>query len=434
MPSPKLTKILKNKRGIALFIVLSSLATLMIFVGEITYTSQVNQKLAYDRLDQIKAHALAKSGLRIALLRIRAYLELKKTVKNLAGSNAAAAAAANNMVPKSIMEKIWAEPITIPFSGDVSSLPIGVRDALLKFRKDSGMEGKLYIKIDSQSSKFNLNTLLPSVAYTGTPTPTPGRGATPTPTPSGTPVEYSAQSSKEKLLEQIKLTLQRKFDQDEDFRDRYRNLIPEDLVEEILGWANIKFQTLRAERSEVPFKLAPYYDISELHFLPSMDDDLYNLLEPQFTASQSSGINVNTIQQGALSAIVPEMTEEELKAFFEFRDAPPPLDNSFKAPADFFKYLEDKVQAFRGNASKVKDLQDNLIQRGIQIMVDEEHFKVRIEATVQQTRRTLEAWVSVVPEPKKPNPTTPNPNFQPNNTTNNGIPRSNLKITQMRFI
>ena len=125
-----------NQKGVALFIVLAAMATLSIFVAEITYVSQINQKLAYDRLDQIKATALAKSGLRIGLLRIRAYSELKKTIATMAKSVGASADAASAAVPKGVMEKIWSEPIVIPFTGDVSSLPSAIRDALIKFRKN----------------------------------------------------------------------------------------------------------------------------------------------------------------------------------------------------------------------------------------------------------------------------------------------------------
>ena len=166
-----------DNKGVALFIVLSAMATLAIFVGEITYTAQVNQKLAYDRLDQIKAHSLAKSGLRIALLRIRAYSELKKTIGDMAKSAGASADAVSSVVPKAVMEKIWSEPITIPFSGDIAGLPMGARDALTKFRKDSGMEGKLYISIQAQSSRFNLNSTI--AAFAPSPSPNPSPTATP---------------------------------------------------------------------------------------------------------------------------------------------------------------------------------------------------------------------------------------------------------------
>ena len=206
-----------DHKGVALFIVLASMATLAIFVSEITYTAQINQKLAYDRLDQVKAQALAKSGLRLSLLRIRAYTELKKTIGKISETAGANAAMLDSVVPKAMIEKIWAEPITIPFTGDISSLPGEMKDAITKFRKDSSMEGKLYISIQAQSNKINLNSTLPSFAVLATPSPSPGRpgtpGATTPQTPaapadgsasaSPTPVSYDPEQSRQALGEQL---------------------------------------------------------------------------------------------------------------------------------------------------------------------------------------------------------------------------------------
>ncbi len=448
-----------NRKGVALLIVLSAMATLAIFTGEIVYTAQINQKLAYDRLNQIKAHALVKSGLRIALLRIRAYSELKKTISTMTGKSDIAKKAADAMVPKAILEKIWAEPVTIPFTGDISALPLGTRDALTKFRKDSSMEGKVYIAIEAQSSKFNLNSMLPSVATatTASPSPSPGKGASPSPSPDSSSStsstnQYTPDSARALLLEHIKQIFAKKFDDDPDFRDQYRSYKVEDLVSEMIGWADIGFDTTRTEQAVVPFKRAPYYDISELHYLTSMDDDVYNLLAPQFNAGMSQGINVNTIKDAVLRGLVPQMTDDERKAFFEFRDAPPPDDNSFKSGDDFFKYLGDKVDFFKNGKSKLDDFKTALTQRGIQLITDERYFKIRVEATVNQTKRTLEAWVTVLDSPSSPTTTgttTPggnaNPSPSPTNGANGGSTgtstngstnseRSTLKITQIRFL
>lgn len=466
-------KLIKNQRGVALFIVLTAMATLAIFVGEITYTAQVNQKLAYDRLDQIKAHALAKSGLRLALLRIRAYTELRKTVSSLAKSAGASASAANAVVPKAIMEKIWNEPITVPFSGDISGLPMAARDAITKFRKDSSMEGKLYISIQAQSSKFNLNSTIASFAPSPTPSASPNASATATPvagaSPSATPPGFDQDKARELMTEQIKNTLQKKFEDDEKFRDRYRNLKPEDIADEILGWSDLTFQSQAAQRANVPFKQAPFYDISELHYLPSIDDQLYDLLSNEYTAGVNSSINVNMIKDRVLAALVPQMTEDERKKFFEYRDntgssssdaksssgqagnpaKDPNEDHSFKEPDEFFKYLKEKVAAFGGSDSKINDYKTALANRGITITTEENNFIVRIEATVQQTKRILEAWVTLVEDSststtknKTGAGATSTSGTNPNTTTpttpvNGAAPasgRSNLKITQLRFL
>ena len=468
----KLIEFKKDRKGVALLIVLSAMATLSIFVGEITYTAQINQKLAYDRLDQVKAQALAKSGLKIALLRIRAYSEIKKFISKATAGTGASAADVSSVIPKSVVEKIWSEPITVPFSGDISGLPLTIKDALSKFRKDSNMEGKLYISIQAQSNKFNLNSILPQFASQPMPTPTPapsgtggtaagGTGAPPTGAGASakpTPVQYDAEKAKAALTEQIKTTFQKRFETDQKFRDDYRSYRIEDLVEDIFGWSDLAYDSRREQSATIPLKRAPFYNISELHYLQSMDDEVYDLLADQFSAGVGSSINVNTIKEPVLRAMVPQMTDDEVKKFFEFRDSSGSNagtttaaqasgdDNSFKSPDDFFKYLKEKVQAFGGSDSKIGDLKNSFAARGIELTTDETNFLVHIEATVQQTKRTLEAMVSMsestsptapkVPgTPGTPNPATPNPQATtatnlPDNTTE----KSNLKITQLRFL
>ena len=454
------SRLQKNRKGVALFIVLAAMATLSIFVGEITYTAQINQKLAYDRLDQIKATSLAKSGLRIALLRIRAYSELKKTVDTMAKSAGASAADVSGVVPKAVMEKIWSEPVTIPFSGDISGLPSSARTALTQFRKESGMEGKLYISIEAQSAKFNINSTIAAFAPPPA-SPTPGASPSPgaSPAASGTPAAYSTDQARQLLIQQLKDTFQKKFDEDDHFRDQYRSFKLEDLADEILGWSDVSYNSNRAQYSTIPFKMAPFYNISEMHYLPSMDDTIYDLLSPQFTAGVTSTINVNVITDAVLAALVPAMTVDERKKFFDFREGKSDdttttkavdngVDNSFKTPDDFYKYLQDKVAGLN-TAQKIQDYKNNLAQRGITLITDEQNFLIHIEATVQQTKRTLECAVSLLPSTAAP-PTgdssftgaSPTPVPNPGQPVPAPIPggpllpteRSNLKVTQLRFL
>ncbi len=461
-----LKRIKENKSGVALFIVLAAMATLSIFVGEITYTAQINQKLAYDRLDQIKAHALAKSGLRLGLLRIKAYAELKKTVGDLAKSAGASAAAVSSAVPKAILEKIWSEPITIPFTGDISGLPTAARDPLLKFRKDSGMEGKLYISIQAQSSRFNLNSHLAAFAASnapasGSPTPTPspvpatGGTAVAAATATPTPAPFNPETARQLLTEQLRQSFQKKFEEDQKFRDQYSSFRIEDLADEIVGWSDLTYESLRAQQSSIPFKKAPFYDISELHYLPSIDDDLYNLLAPQFNASANSEININLINDEVLKSLVPQMTTEERKKFFAYRDqgtdnpnantTSGSSDGSFKDTDEFYKYLKGKVNAFGGSDTKINDFKTALVQRGVNLVTDESNFIIHIEATVQQTKRTLEAMVSLIASPAAKTSSTgtsgttgaANPTPTPavvNGLDSDNVERSNLKITQLRFL
>jgi hypothetical protein len=66
-------KILGNNRGIAIFMVIASVAALAMLVSEFVYIAQISQSIAFSGLDQTKAHYLAKSGLKLSLLRLKAY-------------------------------------------------------------------------------------------------------------------------------------------------------------------------------------------------------------------------------------------------------------------------------------------------------------------------------------------------------------------------
>jgi type II secretory pathway component PulK len=422
-------QLIKDKRGVALFIVLTSMATLAIFLGEITYTAQINQKLAYDRLDNVKATALAKSGMRLALLRIRAYFELKKIIKDLGGEDVA---------PKEMIEKVWNEPITIPFTGDLTGLPTSLKDSIEKFRSESGLEGKLYISVHSQSSKFNLNSYLSPFA------PQPGKATgspTPAAMPSSSPVVFNAAEARELLTQQITQTIQNKFDEDEKFRDIYRNLRISDIADDIMSWNDLSYDSLRSQSSDLPLKRAPFYDISELHFLPTMDDALYDLLAPAYSTTVNSKVNVNKILEPALAALIPVMTKEERKKFFEFRDktgsTADAQDNSsgssnttapgglFKDAASFYDYLSKNVSAFN-TPTKIQEFKDNLVKRGLVIDVDESQFLVHIEATVHQTKKTMEAIVEQVQAAPLLGNTPP--------TTEPSSKNSSLKVMEMRFL
>ena len=89
---------------------------------------------------------------------------------------------------------------------------------------------------------------------------------------------------------------------------------------------------------------------------------IYDLLAPAYSTTVESNINVNKIQEPTLIALVPTMTPEERKKFFEDRDqtatataspapnATPDADTGpFKAPNDFFEYLKNSLTIVYNN-------------------------------------------------------------------------------------
>lgn len=247
------------------------------------------------------------------------------------------------------------------------------------------------------------------------------------------------------LSEQIEQTFKKKFEEDEVFRDTYRNLKISDLADDIIAWNDLTVENMRTQSSVIPYKRAPFYDISELHYLPSVDDGIYNLLAPTFSAGVDSSININKIQNATLAALLPTMTEEERKRFFEFRDqtgGENKDENSnasqdkkteggpFKEIAEFYQWIEKNVASY-SSPTRIQEFKDGLLKRGITLTTEESQFLVHIEGTVNQTKRTLEAIVTVIEERAPQN--NQNPLLQ-NQPVEPSKKRSSLKVVQMRFL
>ncbi len=429
--------------------VISAITILSVLVTEFTYTAQVNRRLAFDGLDRLRAHYLAKSGFKLSLLRLKAYQSVKSTLASVGGGAAAGA------VPKSLLDKIWSFPFIYPIPTNIPGMSMIDKDALTKFQKESGFEGNYTALIESESSRYNMNMILqafaPSPSPSGSPSPTPA-GASPTPSPqpsvgpSTTP--FNPEVARQGLHTFLDEILQAKFKADPDFADEYRNFRIDDLVDGIAAWADRTYeQKTPTGRESVPPKKAPFYSLNELHMVQGMDDPLFDLFSPNMTVATTPGINVNTIQEAAFRALVPRVTDDEVKEFFKFRDSQT-QDNLFKKPEDFFKYLQANIAGFRNDAAEITRFETDLKARNIQIVTDETNFKITVTAKVGQATRVIEAWVTLSsPKTTGTNPAQPNQPGGPTTpvappagavTTNQNAPlidtRTGLRVTFMRIL
>jgi hypothetical protein len=436
----------QNSKGIALLMVIAAVSTLSFLVTEFTYVAQLNQKLAYDELDQVKALYLAKSGFKLSLLRLKAF----RTVKNLLANHGGGGASA---VSTSDLDKIWSFPFMYPIPANIPGMSLGDKEAINKFQKESGFEGSYSAAITSESSRLNLNMILagfqgaqPSPSPSPSPSknpndpsqgsnpnPSPNTSASPSPSPS-----FDPEAARKSLQDYFQAILQNKFDADPDFQTEYRDFRIEDFMDNLVAWVDPTYERKQSGMGDhTYFKRAPFYSVTELHMLPGMDDQLYDLFSPNLTVSRTPGVNVNTIQEPVLRAMLPQMTDQEVIDFFKFRDDPE-QDNLFKDSDSFFKYLSNSVAALRGDDAMNK-LKDDFKKRNIRIVTEESEFKITIKATVNQSVRTLEAWVSLMEDSKssttgntnKPQGNTPSPT--PNNTQSQA-PDTGLRLNFMRIL
>lgn len=424
----------RSESGVALFLVIATITLLSILVTEFTYVAQVNQRMAADSLDQLKAHYLAKTGYKLSLMRLKAYAAVKGVVAQAGGDQGGGIPG----VPRRLLDSIWSFPFMYPVPTEIPGLSPADKDTIKKFQDESGLQGKFSAVVESESSKYNLNLLLAPFAPTE---PQPGPSASPSPGPSGTPgaAKFDPAVARTSLQEYLGRILDAKFQADEDFADQYRDLRLEDLIDDLAAWADRSYEKRGGANREVyPPKKAPFFSVTELHMIPGMDDQLYSLFAPSLTVSTTPGINVNTMKEHTLRALVPQMTQkEQIEEFFKFRDSDTE-DNAFKTADDFFEYL--KANVFGNDDQELGDYKTQLTQRNLRIVTDETEFKITVQASVNNSTKTLEAWVTLGSQAKdsKSKPKTPAvPAGLPQTTNPDGskqVPDPGLRVTFMRIL
>jgi len=445
----------KNESGIALAMVLAAIAVLSILITEFTYIAQVNQKMAFDALDRVKAYYLAKSGLKISLLRLKAYQTIKGTMNAMNGdakqTTPGVAPGTQPGLPKEFLDKIWSFPFIYPIPTSMLGVSLGNQDMLSKFEKESNLEGTFTATIESESSRYNLNMILaPFVPIHPSSSPSPtapiannmiGGQSVPTPAPSGSPTprpSFNPEAARESLADYLQQILGGKIDGDDSFSSEYRDYAIQDLVDNLAAWADPTYERKNNNlKDAVPMKRGPFYSLSELHMVPGMDDYLFDLFAPSLTVSTTPGVNINTIQELSLKALIPQMSDDEIKEFFKFRDSVEE-DNLFKQPdaSDFFTYLVNSVGAFNHSEIEVAKFKDSLIKRNIRLVVDETEFKITVRSQVNQSARQIEAWVKLTPPKASKNSkdSLKDPLKDSPENSNQTTPDSGLKITFMRVL
>lgn len=379
-----------DESGVALFMVISAMTVLTVLATEFTYVAQVNARMAIDSVDQLKAHYLAKTGLKLSLIRLKAYKQLKSMGKK-SGGDGGSSAGGMPEIPRAILDQVWNFPFIYPIPTSIPGLTESFKDEIKKFESESSLQGRFSATIESESNRLNLNSILSNFVPKPQPSPTnpPSGGATPSPTPS-----FDVEKSRELIKNSIVTLIENKMKTDTEFAEEYRSLNIDELFDNILGWADFSHKPKNASGlQKVPYKRAPFYSTSELHMIHPIDDGLYDLISPNFTAMPTSGINVNTLQEPLLRGLFSKITDEEVTEFFKFRDSTEE-DNKFKKVEDFWDYLSKNTRSL-GGSSAIDELKKDFIAKGLTFTVDEESFKITVVAEVNKASRILEVWVTL---------------------------------------
>ncbi len=424
---------IKNERGIALFMVLASIGMLSVLVTEFTYLAQINQKLAYDRMDHLKAVYLAKSAYKLSLLRLKAY----KTIKDFTDNKKLPI-----QLPKKLIDMVWTFPLLYPLPTGLPGMTPSQKERMEKFNEESSLEGNFTSQIFSESSKLNLNMLL--ARYTpnekkkkkGSGNSSgnnndPKTSKSPNPDKKNT---FKPEAARQSLKDFLTELMKKKFLSDDDFASEYQNFNLTDLVDNIYAWVDPKYERALGYREDRPTrKGAAFYSIDELHMVPGINDDLYQLFAPHLTTQVTPGININKIDSSMLKTLFPQFLEEEITEFFEFRDSIE-NDNQFKSVEDFYKYLSTNIASYRGGSSLIDEVKANFKKRNINLVVDEEVFNIKIRSNVNTAVVNLNAVVIISDTGDKTKKNINLPGDDLSNPRTRTKKNAGLKVTYYRII
>ena len=175
------------------------------------------------------------------------------------------------------------------------------------------------------------------------------------------------------------------------------------LTDPMAGEAESNFQ-------KIPLtpKYGPLSSASELYTIPGWDDELIELIQNEFSVYPSAQIDLNKLTSNMLRILVPNIDEEQIRSFFEYRDNPeqPKFFNSLD---DFKKWVVDIERVM--NENDFTDRIEKFTKAGITFGSNPNLFKVVSEGIQNRSTYTLVAYIympkqeSTTKLEKKPNET-----------------------------
>jgi type II secretory pathway component PulK len=414
-------KRLKNQKGVAMMMALVTFLVLSILVGELAYETGVYNGVVWRQADQLKARLIARSGLRLALLQVRAAEKAAQKAQSMGLQNPA------------LTEQIWKTPLVLP-PPPVPGLGVAETQALDAFVKSLDLDGTLTVTITGENSRINLNQMVwlrqgqtpqPNPNPSPNPNPGPNPGPNPNPNPSPNPMSpeeraKQLESARRAVAQVIDQLLESKRRTDDQFRDRYGIVTGEVLAGNLLAWMSPDVQVdgdnrekfdyySRFEPTPYSLKNAPLATESELFMIKGFDDTLARLISDNFTTQPTAGLNVNDASELLLRALIPELGDFEIERILQ-RRTDQTLGGPFKSADDFWGFLN----TFGDFAEAKKRLQE----QGIGILEKESSFRVVVTAQSGSASKTWVAQLGPLPpavDPPTPQqPTQPGPQPPPN--------------------
>ncbi|MCR9206492.1 MAG: hypothetical protein NXH75_18055, partial [Halobacteriovoraceae bacterium] len=101
-----LKKVHKSEKGIALLMVMSSIALLAFLLADFTFETKINQLKAYNAQDRAQARLNAEAGIHFSLAKLRIYQEVRNRLEKNESLKA--------VIKPQVLEQVVTQPFVIP--------------------------------------------------------------------------------------------------------------------------------------------------------------------------------------------------------------------------------------------------------------------------------------------------------------------------------
>lgn len=301
--------------------------TLMLF--EFQFGSMLERKLAYNELNQVQAHYLAKGAARVGMLRVALYGRLV--------SNKSIEKAAQGIPVGQYMEMLYTLPFPPfpPNADSIGELNKADRDAAESLLEQTRISnGQSIHTIRTETNKINVNFLQLSKQALE-------EGDIDLRRDPKTLQEYVARSL---------INLMEGFiaDSDDPYRE-YGNFSPEEIVLNLMDWVNPGSNALAGGSKDAYYEgLNPpyqakrnrFYTIDEVRMVKGISPALFRKLRKYITVYAYDGkININQASGEILRALYADFTEEDIKELLEYRET----TGGFATEKGFVSYVSDTL-------------------------------------------------------------------------------------------
>jgi hypothetical protein len=431
----------KNQRGVAILMVMSAITLLTIILSKVGLDTFMNKLRVYGPQDREAARLNAEAGINLTLAKLEIYRAAKQKIS---------AANAQKMVSEQQLQELILAPFVypIPLGAAASALQ---KNTINDFQKDILITGEISVTIRPVSSLLNPNFLrIQPKKDQGPKNPANPNGAS----------DDDDQEKKEQLplneLIEKEFTdfLEKRFEEkkanDQTFAAKYSTLIPRELIKELKYVVNdegkVNDPEIRSiegiyQKKNIKPKHAPFTDISEMYTLEGWPDEVIELVIDNLTVRDTYIIPVNNLTKYQLFFIFPDLTDEQVKRYFEYLQGEGEFKKqgpkSLETVAEFEAAIT-QVLAFT-DSDTFKKRMEELKTMNLSLGVSGKLFLAESRGKVNETTVTLEALIDLpikpqLPPEKKPNSRTAatNPN-NPDDPNNPSDPKDDPKKTEEKI-